>query len=52
MKVVKILEGHFAGLHGIIEGYHYEKAKVVVPLGNDRDEVVLLKSDDYEVIET
>ena len=57
MKVVKILVGHFEGFHGVVEGYYYNQAIVSIPFkdkegneSNDRNETVLFRSKEYEVI--
>lgn len=52
---IKVIEGAFKDCTGTIGGYHYNEAIVTISIGLDngtRKERVLLKSKDYEVIES
>ena len=51
MTEVKITVGFFKDYHGVIEGYVHNKAIIAVPDESGRDELILLKSNEYDVIE-
>ena len=51
MTIVKIIAGYFKDYVGVIAGYHFEHAIVTIPFNDDRNESILLKSKDYEIVE-